>query len=166
MPTMDLNRHEGLHPVAAFVLSTLELGRGNLLRQIQELTPDQLAAKPEGFKNSIATLLVHIAATEVNFCHRIIGKPVPEELKVEFLLDQPHSPLPAPVGATVENLTARLEKSLNFLRETLQGLTEIDLTRVIPFGPDRGGTVQWMLALLAGHQAQHVGHIQLLRGHV
>ncbi|MFZ5815702.1 MAG: DinB family protein [Bacillota bacterium] len=164
MPTMDVTRHEGLHPAVGAYLSALDLGRSRLINSIKNLSPEQLEQRPAGFKNSIATLVVHCAATEVSFAHRIMGKPVPEELLAEF---PPHKEelLPVITGETAESLQAKLQKSRAILQEAVKGLTAADLTRVIQPAPDRSYTVEWLLALLPVHLMGHVGHIQMIRQH-
>jgi uncharacterized damage-inducible protein DinB len=165
MPTMDVTRFEGLDPVVATYLGTLDLGRSRLIAAIKNLTPEQLTKKAGNFRNSIATLVVHIAATEISFAHRIMGKPVPEELQAEF---PPHKEelLPEITGETVEGLLAKLEKSRAILQEAVQGLTAADLNREIALGPERAATVAWFLALLPVHLMAHTGHIQMLRQHI
>ncbi|MFZ5827597.1 MAG: DinB family protein [Bacillota bacterium] len=160
MPTFDVTRFEGLDPAVASYLSALDLGRSRLVANIKNLTPEQLEKKPEGFKNSVATLVVHIAATEVSFAHRFKGQTVPDELLAEF---PPHrgGPLPEITGLTAEDLLARLEKSRGILQEAVAGLTAADLTREIPLGAERAATVEWLLALLPVHLTGHVGHIQM-----
>lgn len=167
MPTLDLNRHENLMPVAAFMLGQIDFGRNRLIASFKELTPEQLATTPAGFGNSIATLVLHIATTEVGFAHALLGKPVPEALAAEFPKHMPATPLPAmAAGATAQDLTAKLEKSRAILAEALSTLTLADLTREIPLGPDRSATVQWLIGILPGHQSQHYGHIQMIAKHL
>lgn len=164
MPVLDVIRFEGLDPAVAPYLSTLDLSRARLVANIKDLTPEQLEQKPEGFKNGVATLVVHIAATEVSFAHRIMGRQVPEELAAEF---PPHrgGSLPEITGETLQVLLAKLEKSRSILQEAVVGLTAADLTREIPLGPERAGTVAWLLALLPIHLMLHTGHIQMIVQH-
>ncbi|HWI62306.1 MAG TPA: DinB family protein [Symbiobacteriaceae bacterium] len=163
MPTIDISRHADLAAVPAFMLGSLEFGRNRLLAAMKDLTPEQLAKVPAGYGNSIATLALHIAATEVSFAHRIMGKPMTAELEAEYPKHLAGTPLPAPAPeTTAAELTARLEKSRGILAEALAALSEADLAREIPMGPDRSATVGWMLAILLGHQSQHYGHIQMI----
>lgn len=164
MPTFDVTRFEGLDPAVAAYLSALDLGRARLVSTMKTLTPEQLEHKPEGFKNSVATLAVHIAATEVSFAYRIMGQPVPDQLAAEF---PPHrgGALTEITGESAETLLTRLEKSRSILQEAVAGLTAADLTREIALGPERAATVAWLLALLPVHLMGHVGHIQMIRQH-
>lgn len=165
MPTFDVPRFEGVDPAVAAYLSTLDLGRARLIANIKNLTPEQLEQRPEGFKNSVATLVVHVAATEVSFASRITGQPVPDELIAEFPPHRGGGPLPEITGETIEGLLARLEKSRSILQEAVAGLTAADLDREIALGPERVATVAWLLALLPMHLALHAGHIQMITQH-
>lgn len=165
MATFDLARFDGFDPAVAPYISMLEFGRTRLLNGIKELTSEQLAQKPEGFKNSIATLVVHVAATEVSFAYRIMGQTVPEELLAEF---PPHKEtlLPEITGETVDGLKAKLEKSWAILLGAVEGLKAADMTREIQMGPERTATVAWLLNLLPVHLMLHTGHIQMIRQHI
>lgn len=165
MATLDVTRFEGFDPVVAAYLAALDYGRNRLIANLKKLTDEQLTVKPAGFKNTIATLVVHIAAIEIAFAYRIQGKPVPEELNAEF---PPHKEelLPEITGETVESLLAKLEKSRGILLEAVRGLTAADLTREIAVGSERTATVAWLLALLPNHLSLHAGHIGMIRQHM
>lgn len=165
MPTLDVTRFEGFDPVVAAYLSALDMGRARLTAALQKMTTEQLTAKAAGFKNTVATLVVHIAATEVTFAYRILGQAVPEALLAEF---PPHKEelLPEITGETVESLVAKLDKSRGLLLESVKGLTAADLRREIAIGKERTATIEWLLALLPTHQALHHGHIGMIRQHI
>ncbi|MGE5673193.1 MAG: DinB family protein [Mycobacterium leprae] len=164
---MDVSVPADLHPFVAGVAASLDFGFTRMKAAIADLTPEQLAKKPEAFHNAIATLVFHVAGSEISFAHRIIGAEVPADLKAEYMLDVPHAQgLPAPASATAESLTAQLTKAHQLLLANLARVTEADLAREIPFGPDRQVTLRWMLALLPNHAAQHMGHIQLIKQHL
>lgn len=165
MPLFDVTKTPGIDPVVGAYLSTLDFGRPNLIKAIKNLTPEQLEQKPAKFKNSIATLVVHIAATEVSFAHRIMGQKMSDELKAEF---PPHTEelLPEIKGLTADDLVAKLEKSRAILMEVLKGLTAEDLRREIVANPERSMTVEFYVALLPIHFMSHAGHIQMLIQHL
>src|SRR5688572_6069717 len=98
MRTLDLETYSDLHPAANLALGSLNFGRTRLKAALKDLPEEHLFIKPENFKNDIATLVNHIAAIEVSFSHRIMGKPVPEDLAARYLLDQSQQPLPQPTG--------------------------------------------------------------------
>lgn len=160
---LDISAPAGFNGYVQAIAATLDFGADRLKAAIAGLTPEQLARVPEGFANSIATLVVHIYGIEAGFAHRMAGAAMADDLKAEFLLDKPQSPLPAAAGETVESLTAKIEKGRSILVERLASLTEEDLTREVPLGPEKKATVRWMIALLANHQAIHLGQIQMIK---
>lgn len=147
-------------------LEQLEFGTNSLTGAIQGLSPAQLAQVPAGLENSIATLVLHVAAVEVKIAHAIAGREVPEEIKPDFLLDHPHAPgstLPkAPGGESAESLLQKLTRARGILTEAVGQLTEADLKRELPFGP-RMLPVSFFLNLLPFHLASHYGQIQLIK---
>jgi len=163
MPTMDVSVSADLAPFAAQALGAVEFGKARLLAALEGQSPEQLAAVPAGFSNSIASLVVHIAGTEVTMAHGILGRPLPDDLKAEYLRDRPQNPIPQPAGETVATLTAKREKALGILRQALAGLTAEDVAREVPLGPNRSATVRWMLTALPNHQMQHFGQIQMIK---
>lgn len=165
MATLDVTRFEGFDPVIAAYLSPLDVGLARLIATLKKMTTEQLTVKPAGFKNTVATLAVHIAATEISFAYRIQGQPVPEELLAEY---PPHKEefLPEINGETVESLVAKLEKGRGILLNTVKGLTAADLEREIQIGPERTASVAWFLALASYHLALHTGHIGMIRQHI
>lgn len=167
MPKLDASLPTGVDPRVAVWCVGLDSGQTRMLALLKELGPDQLAKVPAGLSNSIATLLVHVAATEVRMAYRVMGRQVPADvpadLQAEYLIDQPQNPLPQPRGETAESLTAKAEKARRILKEALAGLGEADLERELHLGPDRSATVRWALSLLPTHQTQHFGHMQMIR---
>jgi uncharacterized damage-inducible protein DinB len=154
-----------LHPFVAGVASSLDFGHRWLQGVIKELTPEQLAALPTGFHNSIATLVVHIAGSEIYYAHRLMKADVPDNLKREYLLDKPLSPLPVAVGETPESLTAKLTTARQILLAAVAKVSEADLDREADYGPDQQG-IRWVLSLLPNHQAIHLGQVLLVRQHI
>lgn len=148
---------------AAGIAAALDFGFHPVSGAIKELTAEQVAKVPEGFTNSIATLVIHMAATEINFAHRFQGKAVPDELKAEYLIDQPQKPLPAPQGETGATLVAKLEKARNLLKETIAQMSDADLDAEFEHPSGRKLSYRYLLSLLPHHQGQHYGHIQYLK---
>lgn len=163
MRTLDLQTYSDLHPAANLALGSLDFGRTRLKAALRDLPEEHLFIKPENFKNSIATLVNHIAAIEVSFSHRIMGKPVPEDLAARFLLDQSQQPLPEPAGVTMAELEDRLATSFQHVYEAFKTIQDEDLERLIPITDKWSYTVQWMMGLLPVHQFLHIGQIQMLR---
>lgn len=162
MSTMDLQSYPDLDPAANLALGSLNFGRFMLKNLLHDVKPDQLYAKPSGFKNDIATLVLHIGAIEVRFSHLIQGRTLPSDLAAAYYLDQPQSPLPAVSGETLAGLQEKLDASFEHVYAALRGLTADDWTRLVPAGNDRFYSVQWMVGLLPMHQLLHIGQMQML----
>ncbi len=160
---LDLTIPTQLHPYIAGVVTPMEFGRAALKRNLQGLTPEQLSATAPGFANSVATLAVHVAGYEIVCAHRILGTPMPDQLKAEFLRDQPQNPIPVATGETVESLTEKLDRSRAYLMNVLAALTPDDLDRTFEMGAERTATVRWLLGLIPYHQDEHLGQILLLK---
>ncbi len=159
---LDLNLPVGLEGYVSGVVGALDFGRERLKTTIAKLQPNHLRETPLGFTNSVATLVVHICASEIKFACLLTGVAVPDDLKAEFLLDQPQSPLPMAEGETAETLAAKMGKSRAVLLNALQGLQAADLQREVVLGKAGPVTVRWALSLLPHHQGLHMGHIQML----
>jgi uncharacterized damage-inducible protein DinB len=166
MPVFDVPQDSGLDPVIAPYWSLAEFAKERMLKLIEGMTPEQLAQRPAGFNNSIATLVNHVAATEVNFSHLLLGRKVPDELAAEYLLDRPQSPLPQPEGETVESLTAKVEKARAILREALGTLRAGDLERLIDRPNGNQVSVRWLLTLMGYHISLHNGQMQMIKQHL
>ena len=162
MATMDAALLSGVDPKVAVWCAGLDRGQTRVFDLIKELSPEQLARVPQGLSNSIATLVIHVAAVEARMAHRLWGRPVPADLQAEFLLDQPQNPLPQPRGETAESLRAKAENARGMLREAMSGLGEGDLDREVPFGPGTA-TARFALSILPVHQSQHYGQMQMVR---
>lgn len=166
MSALDLKTYADLNSVANLTLGSLDFGRGALKYLIKDLTPEQLAAKPANFNNDIATLVVHVAATEVLFSHLIMGKELPPALAAEYLLDQQGDTLPRPEGETAASLMEKLDAAFEHVHEMLKGLTEDDMSRIVEAGGGRKFSVRWMVGLLPVHQFLHRGQMQMLINHL
>lgn len=161
----DLSVPVDLNPFVAGVAASLDFGFRWIQALVEELTPEQLARVPAGFRNSIATLIVHTAGSEIYYAHRLTGTEIPDELKLEYLLDKPLSPLPAATGETAQSLIAKMVKAREVLLKAIARVSEADLLREANFGPDQQG-VRWVLSLLPNHQAMHLGQVLLIKQHV
>jgi len=160
---LDVAIPAGMQGFMAGIAANLDLGRQQLLRHLQGLTPEQLDAVPQGLTNSIATLVVHVCATEVHFAFSLRGLQVPDGLKPMYLIGQHDGRLPVPAGETVESLTETLSASRALLVETLVALGDADLEEALPFGPERTATRRWFLSLLPYHQTSHTGQLQMVK---
>lgn len=162
--TLDVTVPAGLEGFVAGIAGALDFGSTRVKAVYAGLTPDQLTYVPPGLGNSIATLVVHVAATEVSFAHRLRGETVPDELKVEYLIGQgQNNMLPVASGETPETLTAKLEKARSIVLGALAGVTAADMDKTHEISGGRVITGRWMLSLLPNHQSQHLGQMQLIK---
>lgn len=161
----DMNSYPDLHPAASLSLGALEFGRARLWHTVKDLSAEQLTVRPHQFPNDIATLILHIGASEVGMSHLIMGKEVPAELVQMFLIDKRTNVLPRPEGETVASLQEKLAKSLELVREAYAGVTDADFDREVPFG-QMTATVRSMISLMPMHQLLHQGHIQAIIKHL
>lgn len=147
----------------AGISAALDFGVDRVKSAIAELNGEQVSRVPEGFKNSIAALVVHVAGVEMNFAFRLQGKTTPDELKAQYLLDQPQSPLPAPQGETGATLVAKMEQARNLLKAAFEQLTDADLNAEWEAPSGKKISYRYLLSLLPHHQGQHYGHIQYIK---
>ncbi len=163
MVALDLTMTPGLHPVVAQTLATVDFGRIRFIEALQDLSPEQLTQTPPGLSNSIATIVTHVASTEVRVAYLLNGDSIPDNLVKEFPQERSKGRLPIAESETAETLIAKLTKSRSILGDALSRLTEADLTREIFFDAERLLTGRRHLALLSNHQMQHYGQIQINR---
>lgn len=149
---------------AAGIAAALDFGFARVKGFVKDLTPAQLEAVPAGYSNSIATLIIHTYGLEGRLSYSLRGQQVPEAVAAELLLNLPRTQtLPEVKGETAESLLAKMEKAHGLLLATLAELTEADLDREMPMGPDRKVQARYMLSLLPQHQGQHYGHMQYIK---
>jgi len=149
---------------AAGIQAALDYGVTRLQGLLKEMTPEQLEATPAGYNNSIATLVIHTYGLEARLSYGFRGQQVPEDLAQELLLNLPRTQtLPVVKGETAESLLAKVEKSHSLFKEALATLTEADLDRELPMGPNRTVSIGYLLSLLPHHQGQHYGHMQMIK---
>lgn len=147
----------------AGVFDALEFGVARVKKILEGMTPEQLNTVPPGLKNSIAALVLHTYGVEANFAHRLAGKPTPDDMKIQYLLDQPQNPLPQPQGETAESLTAKIEQARALLQESFSQLAEEDLNADWEAPNGRKVPYKYLVSLLPQHQGQHYGHIQYIK---
>ena len=160
---MDATIPENLHGFVAGIAASLDFGQTTMKRVIADLTPDQLNKVPAGLANNIATIVVHVCASEVSFAHRLKGVPVPDDLARKYLTGPHGDHLPVPVGETAESLKAKMEESRGMLLATLATMVDTDPEEELSWGKDRTATRRWILSLLPGHQSAHVGQMQMVK---
>lgn len=165
MNRLDVPAATGMDPAVAMVWHAVEFARPRVTALIQDLSPEQLAARPAGFNNSLSSLVLHCAGTCINFAAWISGQPVPADLQAEFHLDQPAAPLYQPAGETAASLEAKWEKAHAVLRSALASVSGDWGDRVLTVnGHDL--TLRWLLALITFHTPDHYGQMVMVKQHL
>jgi uncharacterized damage-inducible protein DinB len=145
--------------------------RGNLLREVSNLSPEQLSWHPNELTESIGTQLLHVAAVEWSWTFQdIFGRPDEDfqgwEEAFPIRVNQPQV-----TGKPLAYFTDKLETVRAQTLEAFRGLSEDDLARLVGEGPvDEGEeprsrlyTIDWILFHLVEHEAHHIGQVELLR---
>ncbi len=166
MPLLDVPGVPQMHPAAAEAWYVLEFGRERLLKEVEGLTEEQLFTVPAGFRNSIATLLCHIAGSDMAFAHNLSNRTMPDELKAEYFLGRNDNLLIEPKGETKESLLAKFDRSRAALKEALLQLTAEDVEKTLERPGGMQITMRWMLALVGYHATLHIGQIQMVKQHL
>jgi len=149
-------------------IAALDDTRARTLQTVAGLTAAALDAPGPVGSNTIGALLYHIAGAEAMWLYqRILQQPLPEEIAALF----PHprdeagllSRLP---GAGLESHLHRLSSMSAQLRATCQAMSVVEFRQVRSGNGPRGQTefsVEGVLQQLMQHEAEHRGHIQLIR---
>lgn len=156
----------GFDPQVGLYVAQLAEIRHELLRQTANLTPGQLSWYPHEQVESIGTQLLQVEAIEWSWVFEdILGRPgedydgweegLPLRLGLPQVRDKP-----------LAYFTDRLERVREEALTALRGLTDDDLSRLIPLAPVKPVTevctVDWVLFHLVHHEAHHAGQVELL----
>ena len=145
-------------------LWALEETRDRTKRMVEELTVEQLDHLPPEFRNSIGTLLYHIALIEADYlCIDVLGRDdyFPDLKAILPLPDRDgFGRLSIVTGASIEEHFSRLDAVRARLLEVFSELTreQLDAPRVLP---EWGYAISpaWTLHHLMQHEAEHRGEI-------
>jgi uncharacterized damage-inducible protein DinB len=156
----------GYEPTIGRLLWSLEDTRRETKAAIANLTPSALDWAPASGDNTIGTLLYHIALIELDWlCVEVLeNETYPEELQASFAIDhrdeQGHLSLVR--DATIEEHIQRLDLVREHLLNSFREMPMEEFRRLRRF-PDYQVTPEWVLHHLIQHEAEHRGHIQMLR---
>jgi uncharacterized damage-inducible protein DinB len=156
----------GYEPTIGRWLWSLEDTRRETKATIANLTPSVLDWAPASGDNTIGTLLYHIALIELDWlCVEVLeNQPYPQELQASFALahrdEQGHLSLMQ--DATLEEHIQRLDLVREHLLISFREMSLEEFRRLRAF-PDYQVTPEWVLHHLIQHEAEHRGHIQMLR---
>lgn len=156
----------GLPPALAVHYGLIENGFQRLTRLVANMTPAELEyLGPAGNRNSTATLLAHLALTDLDYLHCLKGEPVPADLAARFGPYHTEEGLLPPVtGRTVDDLLAQYAEVIDLGRDYLRGLADSDAGRTVTVEWwSQPATLRYVLWHMAGHSMFHQGQIQRLR---
>ncbi len=163
---LDVEPLPGYEPTIGRWLWQLEDTRHETKEAVTGLVPATLDWTPHVGENSISTLLYHIALIELDWLYTEVleNQPWPEELKLLFAVadrdGQGH--LSAVHGAPLDEYHHRLDLTRQRLLDSFLGMTVEEFRRPRSL-PSYQVTPEWVLHHLIQHEAEHRGHIQLLR---
>jgi hypothetical protein len=144
----------------------LEDTRRETKESLAGLTPVALDWEPFPGENSIGTLLYHTALIELDwlFTEILENAPWPPEMERLFpAQDRDDSGRLTPIpGATLVDHLARLDAVREHLLASFRGMTVQEFRRPHSFSK-YDVTVEWVAHHLIQHEAEHRGHIQMLR---
>jgi len=138
--------------------------RGKLLRNVNELTIDELDFTPdEKIIETIGTLLLHIAGVEWSWIFMDIdGKEEDfDEMKFAFPL-RPNVNIEQMKNKDISYYLNRLETVRTEIYERLKKMTDEDLDRIIESEGEKF-TIEWILYHILEHEILHFGQIQILK---
>jgi uncharacterized damage-inducible protein DinB len=149
-------------------LWVLEDCRARTLRAIQDLGPDSIDLRSHPARNSIGSLLYHIAAIEMDWLFtEILEQEIPDEIMALF----PHEVRDAEgrlthvPGLTLADHRARLAQTRAVLEARVGTLDVEELQRVRRLDA-YDVDAEWVLHHLAQHEAEHRGQILDIRARV
>lgn len=120
---------------------------------------------PAGNGNSTATLIHHLAVTDLEYLHCIKGEAIPEEFMAAYGPDRTKDGrLSVVTGQSVDQLLTSYRHVIDMVHDYLQTRTEADATApvTVPWWPEPA-SVRYVLWHMAGHSMFHQGQIQRLR---
>jgi uncharacterized damage-inducible protein DinB len=168
----ELRPAPGFAPEIGRRVASLEALRLATILLIEGLGAEQLAWVPGAGRNSIGTLLTHLAEAEGFWVvERVGGRPLPATRRELYRTDQFGSPgAPQAARAPGSYFVGILSDVRTESREVLAGIEDADLDGrrvwVDPERPDEQEifTVRWILDHVLIHEAHHQGQIALVRG--
>ena len=144
-----------MKPFFQEIISIVENLHREIQAAVESLSQAGLDWVPGPEMNSLGVLLAHIAGAERNWMGEVISGEGSSRIRAAEFETK---------GASLEDLLARLESSLDYCRRVFEDLTLEDLAAIRVSPRDgREVTVGWALAHGLEHTAQHSGHIQVTR---
>ena len=155
---------EGVDRRVGEALWRLEDARKRTLAVVAGLTDEQVDGAPVSGRNTIGSLLYHVAAIELDWLYAdMLEEPFPDDTGEWFPLDvrddagdlvAVHEPLTRHLDRLAWVRARLVDRVSSFTAEQLDEEHENDGARSTP---------AWVLHHLAQHEAEHRGQIELLR---
>ena len=165
-PLLHVEALPAYEPTIGRWLWQLAETRRETLDALKNLSPAVLDWTPAPGENSIGTLLYHIALIELDwlFTEVLEQRPWPQEIKQVFTVSDRDTEghLNAIRGTSLEEHLQRLNLVREHLLASFRAMTlqEFRRLRVLP---EYQVTAEWVIHHLIQHEAEHCGHIQVLR---
>jgi uncharacterized damage-inducible protein DinB len=167
MPGSRYNVHEveGYAPRIGKAVWRMFDCRRRTLAALDGLADEQIDVLPEGFENTIGSLLYHLAVIEADWLYQdILGVDYPDWLTDVFPFDDRDAAgnLSPARGLSLDQHLERLKTVRNRFLEEFTHLEPgyLDLPRQVE---DHEVTPGWVLHHLRQHEAEHRGQIQAIR---
>ncbi len=152
-------------PEIGRMLWMLQDTRERMKQSLQGLDPNQIDLAPEPYKNSIGSLLYHVAVIETDWLYaEVLEREIPDEVLMLFPegVRDDSGVLAAPQQRELERHLQVLDQIRALVLESYGAMTLDDFRRPRNL-PQYDVTPEWVLHHLMQHEAEHRGHIQSLR---
>lgn len=153
-------------PIIGRWLWALEDTRRETKLALANLDPSHLDWAPSPGENSIGTLLYHIGLIELDWLYveALDNAPWPEELKALFPIGarDAQQVLSVMRDVSLNEHLRRLDTLRAHLLAAFRGMSLEEFRRPRTF-PEYDVTPEWVVHHLIQHEAEHRGHIQMLR---
>lgn len=141
------------HPLAAATALFRQL-HAQIRSEIEGLSFEQLHWTPAAGANSIATLIVHLVASEAETLRVVAGLPVSRDRDAEFVEG----------SASIADLVAVLDGADELLVQVDRRSPDMGLEHALPTLPagERRPSMTWLIANY-GHAREHLGQLLLTK---
>lgn len=157
----------GYPPRIGRYLTQMEDVRRQVKKYVEGLTAEQLSWHPNEKAESIATVLLHIAAVECSWIGEdIMRRPMDAEWKIAFPI---RFGMPQITGQPLDYYMKTLDVVRDQTKADLKTLEDEDLDRLImpldPGDPDNTSqfSLEWILYHVIDHEAHHKGQIAVMK---
>ena len=150
------------------LLGLLEASTQNMRRELGELEEETLLWQPYPNGHSVGAILIHVAACEAGWLHRVAAgqESTPMDLEERMMggpsIDQYEGIWPGPPRRPLSWYYAQHDAIRAQSVALVRTLPNPDEARTVPWTPNRTCTVRWILHHVIEHEAYHLGQAVLL----